>query len=403
MSQLFPAPPIRPFERLQAADGLLINAERWRRAHEYHRLRQGMHYQALNQPGIVCGLGVQAIPAPSEVKAEYRDGRWVRIQPGIAIDLVGNPIVVPQPIDFRVAVELADNEPAMVYLVVKYVDPDDLRREERRDIVQETFRVDEKSSPPEELEVEVCRVLLQPGTVQLENPREVFFPGYSNVDLRFRLQAQPRPQALISMAVVNHPDPDGTRHFFNLPHLLRATGALYPALQGVGEVGQVSFDEAEGLEAHDLLYLTGRQPLVLNSREFEALKGYLDRGGVLMVDAPADAAPLVESVLALAQQLETPLEYLERLRRDHPLRTHPFLFSALPAINQQPLRLLTGGGIVLTIGELAAAWGIDDNFALSRLAIRTAHELGINILAYAWRRRQLFALQGKDTAWMGGT
>ncbi len=396
MTQLFPSPDIKPFERLQASDGLLINAERWRRAHEYHRQRQGIHYQALNQPGIVTGLGVVAIPAPSDIKAEFRDGRWVRIQPGIAIDLVGNPIVVPQPIDFRIAVELNEQEPLMVYLTVRYVDPDELRRDERRDIVQETFRVDEKSSPPEKLEVEVCRVLLQPGPVELHNPTDVFFPGYNNLDLRFRLQAQSRPQAVVRIAQVNHSDPECARSFFNLSPLLRSTGVLYPVLAGADEVGQVTLepgDETAEVEDYDLLYLTGRETLNLNSREFEALKTYLDRGGVLLVDAPADSPALVESVISLGQQLETPLEYIERLRRDHPLRTHPFLFSALPVIQQQPIRILTGGGIVLVIGDLASAWGIDENFALSRLAIRTAQELGINFLAYAWRRRQLFGLQ----------
>ena len=36
-------------------------------------------------------------------------------------------------------------EPLMVYLVVSYVDPEDLRRDERREMVQETFRIDEKN------------------------------------------------------------------------------------------------------------------------------------------------------------------------------------------------------------------------------------------------------------------
>ncbi len=38
--------------------------------------------------------------APSQVEARYRDGRWVQIQPGIAIDLAGNLIVVPTSYDF---------------------------------------------------------------------------------------------------------------------------------------------------------------------------------------------------------------------------------------------------------------------------------------------------------------
>ena len=111
MSHPFPTPPIQPFERLQATDGLLVNAERWRKAHDYHRRRQNAHYQSLNQPGIVCGLGVQVIPAPQQVEAKYRDKRWLKIQPGIAIDLTGNMIVVPQAVEFRIATTVTGAEP----------------------------------------------------------------------------------------------------------------------------------------------------------------------------------------------------------------------------------------------------------------------------------------------------
>ncbi len=394
MTHPFPPPSIKPFERLQASDGLLINAERWRRAHEYHRNRQNAHYQSLNQPGIVCGLGVRVIPAPSKVEAQYRDGRWVQIQPGIAIDLVGNLIVVPKTIEFRLAREVAGSEPVMVYLVVSYVDPDELRRDGRGEVVQETFRVDEKSIPPLPTEVEICRILLQPGPVSITQPIDVFFPGYNNIDLRYRILAQARPQALVRMAQVNHSDPDCARSFFNLPYLLQAVEALYPFLRGVDEVAQVTLEE--NIQEYDLLYLTGKQALSLNSREFEALKSYLGAGGVLVVDAPLNATDLIESTHSLAQQLEYPLKPLEELRRDHPLRTRPFLFAALPMVNQQLIRLLTGGGIILIIGDLAAAWGPDQALSLSRVTIRTAQELGINILQYAWRRRQLIGLQQED-------
>lgn len=410
MTQLFPSPNIKPFDRFQASDGLLINAERWRRAHEYHRQRQGIHYQSLNQPGIVCGLGVRAISAPEAAAADFRDGRWIEISPGIAIDLVGNPIVVPQPITFRIAVEVPTEEPLMVYLVLRYVDPEELRRDPRSDTAQETYRVDEKSNPPEPIEVEVCRVLLQPiqpspnqppTTIQLVNPADVFFPGYNNVDLRYRLQAQSRPQAIVRIAQVNHGDPDCARNFFNLTPMMRAVGVLYPALQGADEVGQVTLepgDEAVEIDAYDLLYCSGKQALVLNSREVDALKNYLDAGGVFFVDAPADATALIESVMALAQSLEIPFDYLERLRRDHPLRTAPFLFAALPVLNQQPLRVLCGGGLVMVIGDLGSGWGLDEAMSLTRLAIRTAQEFGVNILNYAWRRRQLFGLQSPPQA-----
>ncbi|GAA6615182.1 DUF4159 domain-containing protein [Scytonema sp. NUACC26] len=394
MSHPFPPPPIKPFERLQASDGLLIDAQRWRKAHDYHRLRQNAHYQCLNQPGVVCGLGVRAIAAPREVEAQYRDGRWVEIQPGIAIDLLGNLIVVPNTLPFRIATEVRGSDPVVVYLVVSYVDPDELRRSTQREVVQEMYRVDEKSTSPGSTEIEICRVLIQSGEVTITQPTDAFFPGYNNIDLRYRRQAQARPQAIVRVAQVNHNDSECARSFFNLSYLLQAVESLYPSLRGTEEVGQVTFNE--NLQEYDLLYLTGKQALSLNSFELENLKKYLNTGGVLLVDAPLDGNALIEKTQALAQQLETPLKPLEELRRDHPLRTRPFLFAALPMINQQLIQVLTGGGIILIIGDLASAWGLDRGLSLPRLTIRTAQELGVNILNYAWKRRQLIGLQQED-------
>jgi Domain of unknown function (DUF4159) len=399
MSHPFPTPPIQPFERLQATDGLLVNAERWRKAHDYHRRRQNAHYQSLNQPGIVCGLGVQVIPAPKQVEAKYRDKRWLKIQPGIAIDLVGNMIVVPQAVEFRIATTVTGAEPVLLYLTVSYIDPDELRQKQQLEMVQETFRIDEKSSTPNSTEIEICRILLQPGEVVISQPAEVFFPGYNNLDLRYRPQAQNRPQAIVRMAQINHSDPDCARNFFNLTYLLQAIESLSFYLRGTEEVGQVTL--SENLAEYDVLYLTGKQSLSSDSQKFTspeiaALRGYLDAGGVLLIDAPVDAQPLIDSVQSLAILLESPLKPLEELRRDHPLRIRPFLFAALPIIGKQPLRLLAGGGIVLIIGDLASAWGIDRELSLSRMTIRSAHELGINILNYGVKRRQLIGLQQED-------
>lgn len=394
MTHPFPPPTIKSFERLQASDGLLINAERWSKAHEYHRLRQNTHYQCLNQPGIVCGLGVRVIPAPRQVEAKYRDGRWVQIQPGIAIDVAGNLIVVPKAYDFSLDLELVITEPIPIYLVISYLDPDELRRGQSRDIVQETYRIDQKNSHLESHEIELCRILLQPGQNTITQPADVFFPGYQNIDLRYRRHAQARPQTNIAIAQVNHSDSECARNFFNLAYLLQSIEHLYPSLRGIDEPGQVSL--GENIQDYDLLYLTGQEALSFNSIEFESLKNYLNFGGILLVDAPQNANALIDSTHALAQQLENPLKPLEELQRSHPLRTKPFLFAALPNVNQNFIRLLIGGGIILVIGDLASAWGLDRELNLPRVAIRTAQEFGINILHYAWRRRQYIGLQQED-------
>jgi hypothetical protein len=386
MVHSFPTPAIATLQRQQVKDGLLLNAERWQRAHHYHRQRQNLHYQSLNQPGIVCGLGVQAVPAPEAVAAEYRDHRWVQIQPGIAIDLEGNLIIIPQPLNFRIATAVKESEPLTVYLVAQYRDPDQLEDTPDHEVVQETFRIDERSRPPGRLDVELCRVLLCEQQHMISTPNDVFFPGYGDLDLRYRCQAQARPQGLIHMAELSHDDADCSRNFFNLTYLSRAVEDIYPALRGAETVDQVTW--ADDLQPYELLYLTGHQRLSLNSHQCSMLSHYLKMGGTLLVDAPSEAKELIQSVQVLAQELQTPLKSLQESRRDHPLRVKPFLFSALPMANQTRLQILSGGGIVLSIGNLAELWGLDEGLLRSRAELRTAQELGLNILHFAWKRRQ---------------
>jgi hypothetical protein len=399
MTHPFPPPPIEPLERLNAYDGLMINADRWKRAHHYHRQRQNAHYQSINQPGVVCGLGVRVIPSPAQSKARDRDNRWLQVQPGLAIDLHGNVIVIPRAFDYHIDTDLKGSEPMMVYLVASYRDPDELQRSVSGETLQETYRLEEITRPPSALEVELCRMLLQPGTVAIAYPEDVFFPGYNQLDLRYRVAAQSRPQALVRMAQVNREDPVSSRNFFNLTHLLQSVEVLYPSLKGAEELGQVMLaDGSDRLDSYDLLYLTGQQKLELSLPEMTALKGYLDRGGVLLVDSTPDATELQNSVDQLAQQLNNaPLQSLSTLRH-HPLRTRPFLFAAFPLSQQQPIQIRVGGGIVMIIGNLGATWGPDHELTLSRIVIRTAQELGINVMHYAWRRRQLTGLQQEDAS-----
>jgi hypothetical protein len=395
MTPPLPPPPIQPFERLQVTDGLLINADRWRQAHHYHRQRQNIHYQSLNQPGIVCGLGIHLIPAPTHLNlpTKYRDGRWLQIQPGIAIDVMGNPIVVPEAMEFRISSQAPSDEPLLVYLVVSYVDPDELQNQTQTERVRETFRIDEKTNPPDDTEVELCRVLLQPGAIQLDRPKNLFAPAANQLDLRYRMQARSRAQGVVQIAQLLHDDPDPQRSTANLSFLLQSVESLYPTMQGHPAIGTVSLKDAT-IHDYDLLYLTGRQTLALSEAEFTALKQYLDAGGVLLVDAAAGSLGLAKSIVDLAQQLGTPINYLEKRDRHHPLRTQPFLFAALPTVREQPIKLLSGGGIVLIVGDLSSAWGLDPDLSLSRADIRTAQELGINILHFAWKRRSMMQLLG---------
>jgi len=454
MTNHFPPPSLQQFERLHVTDGLLIDAQRWQLAHHYHRQYHSTFYQSLHQPGIVFGLGVHVVSAPADVVAKYRDERWVEIQPGLAIDLFGNFIVVPEPMSYRISSEATSEEPLMVYLVVKFRDPAELRTRRVTDRIVETFRIDEKANPPTEGDVELCRILLKTGLVKLEAPVNSFSPSYNQLDLRYRLQPQARPLAIVHVAMykglaVDNSEQEGI--LSNLSYLLQSTPGLYPALQGSDKIGEFSLQSAElqAILEYDLFFMTDRQVQVLGESEFEVLRKYLNAGGTVLVEASAglkhwiqgnaikdlskvyqeleqaltqiDDNPNIDTDTRLkqcrqdivseremiatelarrknsiagrfqefAQSIGTQLTPLEKLDRHDLLRTQPFLFATAPRINRKPIQLLSGGGIIVAIGNLSEAWGINEKRLIPREVMRTAQELGINILHLAWRRRQL--------------
>jgi hypothetical protein len=420
---MFPSPQAHPLERLQVTDGLLLNAERWRLAHEYHRQRQNIHYQSLHQPGIVCGLKVGVIAAPEQFAAQYRDARWLRIQPGVAIDTLGNPIIVPEAIEYRLASEPPRSGTAVIFLVLSYVDPDRLQRSIEPEMVQETYRVDEKTTSPDALEVELCRIVIQTGAVCLEPTPNVFTPGVNHVDLRYRQQVQARSLGTVRVEEV------GTSGETRWADLLQSLPALYPSLS------------AEAIDTpsdiHDLLSLKSNQLAALSDAQLENHKRHLSIGGTIVVNADEEdthffrlamirqelqqtlskirrkmilateqteleselvkiETSLTETLEAIARPVKAfaelvgvAVEHTGKIDRQHPLRNQPFTFAQFPVINAVPTEILAWGGIILIVGDLDRAWGQDDTLMLPRETIRSAQEMGINILHFAWWRKQL--------------
>lgn len=434
--------PIEPFKRLQVNDGLLLTAERWRLAHDYHRKRQNVHYQSLNQAGIVSGLGVCIIAAPDEIAAEHRDERWLQIQQGVAIDGYGNPIVVPQAIAFRIASPAPISGSFTIYITLRYVDPDRLQGQSDRDLVQETFRIDETSTPPSSDEVELCRIQLIPGEVRLLPAADVLNPIANTLDLRYRQWAQARPMQQVCLAqVLTEAVSQGDETVaYSLQSLVRSLPAQYPIMEGT-IIAPINLAVADAATfPADLLYFTRQQFLTLNASEKQTLKRHIATGTTLLVETSLEEAEIAElglirqqlqtaiasfveepstaqmqrdlevelvaveaalnaqiqdnilTVQAVAQDIGTIVDGVGTLGRDHPLRS-PFLFAQFPSVEGYPVQLFNWGGVVLSMGFLSQAWGLDEALSLSRETIRTAQEMGINLLHFSWKRRQLTQLQ----------
>jgi hypothetical protein len=88
--------------------------------------------------------------------------------------------------------------------------------------------------------------------------------------------------------------------------------------------------------------------------------------------------------------METPMQAFSDLEKTHPLRSQPFLFPNLSAITEQPMQIVTNGGLIVILGKLLPIWSGQSDQALTRETIRNCQELGINILNYAAQRSGMY-------------
>ncbi len=431
MSEFRAYPRLEVFERLQISDGLAINAERWQQAHKYHRQRQNFQYQALHQAGIIYGLGVAPLPGQP-------DGRLLQVQPGVAIDVEGNPIVVKEPEEFRISSEPPAGQPLLVYLAVNYVDPDDLRRSAAAKTVRETFRIVEKLHL-DARDVELCRILLLPGTTLIQAPPDVFAPAPNQLDFRYRVHPQPYPLVQVQVGLVTHDRPTDLPTRQGFEDLLRALPGLYPSLHGIPIIqtyAAVGLGRESMIDCQ-LLAIPYPTLLALSNPALHRLQAYLDRGGTLLIAADFAETNLLE-LLDIGQELQTGLLEAERdrdlmeqtgaqlraeivanqsaitqrlaeidqqlatvatklgrsltgfgeLDDDHPLRWQPFTFSQFPTCQGHPIYVKNWDGLVLIVGDLTRYWGRKSNPAVCREVLRSAQEWGVNLLQFAAQRHQ---------------
>lgn len=380
-----------------------MNAQRWLVAEDYQRRRQNLQFQSVHQEGIVWGLGVRVIQPPDGVDARFRDQRWIEIQPGMAIDRSGNPIVVDAAPDrtYRIDARPPSGGTLTVYIVVSYAEPAEPSSERSQETVREWFRFDQITEPPDGSQVELCRILLT-DPVQLAQPDQFFASQPNQLDFRYRLLAGPRaatlqvgllqPTALDSADLATYTFYQCSRE--NILGLLHSFAGLYPALQGDGITPIPLLTEP--IDCDCVLIPDGKLLLQLTAAERTGLQRYLQHRTGLIIEVPSDE-PMLEQIQQVMGTLSpdrqnTPTLNWNDLDRAHPLRRTPFLFGSLNDLSIDSVQLSAQGRIVLIQGELFAAWGVADGRPLGRSQIRAAQEFGINLLHFFWQRRQLMRL-----------
>jgi|GEM_PF-5374941 len=419
-----------PFEKLDVYDGLAINAERWAIDHDYHKRRQNLYFEALFEPGIVCGLGVNLIDQPSNTVTENKVFVCqIQIQPGIAMDHQGNVIVLPEEIkdnrrDFPIIIDPPEQDLVTAYIVVNFVEREDIN-ESKKETIQESYRIDHKSEPPGPEEIEICRIELdysclisqdeEQGTnkkSKISLPKNSLSPKVGELNLCHRKFARllPKKKVRVGVLVTQHQmdESDDLVLYQRLEALCSSLPSLYPEMQGSVEL--VSEDSLSGstVQACDVLCLNGDYFLgaedsnllpVIKAEadskvDFKLLRDYVNAGGRVLLDTPnyeSSGAEEHNLISTIFHGLEL-MEWSKLWEKNHPILRKPFTFGASSLFanldsGKEILRVSAGEQLICTGGSLSALWRGEGQ--VQRADIRTAQELGANLLHLVWRLRQL--------------
>ena len=353
----------------------------------------------------------------------YKDGRWVEVQPGIAIDVTGNPIVVNQPMSYRIQnpTDRSGQNQIEVYLYVSYRKPNAIQNEKTGEILRnsnrllsESFAIAQQTQALEEGQIELCRISLDLRESQLRPPQQVFAPQENELNFLYRRQTTWRSDRRVKGGLLVPPDvrsikdldlDDGqTRD--NLAYLMKAVEPLYPRMQGVEDIDLVQVTRSQsqlafaiGLEGaqelgadalcegYNFLYIgRAHEHRYLKQEEVQLLRSYLQAGGMLLMEVGSLSAAAIDNLKQLKQLGSSQWGEVNGSETSVDLiLERPFLFPSLPKLkpDRPPIEFRQFGNVVVIIGELSSAWGGEND--LPRSEIRTAHELGINVLDYARR------------------
>lgn len=380
-----------PSRRIKPFDGMVVTAEVWEEAHEYHHQRQRFHSLLNHGAGILTGLEVIASDPPDSS---------VYILPGIALDAAGQTIVLPEPL----AYDLGGAQGAL-YVLLSYGEgqprPDEHSTESAgasTDIalfIQAQYSLEAAGVPPAfgGSQVELARVRRQGAKSPITNANDAMRPGLNQIDLRFRhsIGVATRDVASIAVCYLAGTSEDSVnKHGRGASYLARALRQAGTPVWVDDSVPLVSnFD----LHGYTLLYLVAQGGYQLSPDEMNAVYAYVQGGGTLLFescrqesgasDTPADAA--------FFDMLSSFGVKLDDLPAGHKLLTEPNLFAALPSgfETERESHIKLSDSVIFSNCDYGCLWqGERRGRPASREEIRAATEWGGNLVAYAIERHK---------------
>lgn len=381
---------IFPNKRIRAIDGMAVTADVWEEAHDYHRQVNRLHTVLHHGAGIVTGLEVIASDPPDNA---------IYLLPGLAIDSIGQTIVVPEPRAYDLG-----GADGYLYLIVAYNEsrPQSAGNRVQEDAplyVQSQYSLEAVSALPPTPHVELARVWRRDATAPITMAKDANHPRGNEIDLRYRRVIGQAEKATATVGVISLQGSDGARHGEGLANV-----AANVRQHGIGEVYVDRGVPLSGdLSRYDLIYLVGRDQVQLSNDEMTTLYNYWNAGGVIFYescrreqsvgDPPADNA-FIGLVHAFGMTL-APIE------TGHALFRAPYLFAQPPVgfETQGSPQLRVADGVMISGMDYGCLWrGERRGRPAQRGEIRDAHEFGANLIFWAVQERQRRAEQRREQA-----
>jgi len=366
-----------PTKKIKPVDGMAVTAEVWEEAHDYHQRAQRAHAMAFHGAGIVAGLEVIASDPPDTA---------VYILPGVAVDPLGQIIVLPQPVAYDIGHEME----GLLYLLLSYGEsrPRSGESAEQRDgpmYVNAEFSIAARTTLPGANApapyVELARVRRgkrDDNFVDAPNPAQ---PGLNEIDLRFRREIGAPREINIAVCYLGEvKEKKQGRGATYLAHTLNRLGRYFVTVEDDARL-------APGVEANTLIYLVGQGKFELSTGQINGLTNYVNKGkGTLFIESTDAASRTAFQGLFTAMNLKP-----EPLQARHCLLMDPHLFVAPPPgyEPESAPEVLIKDGVIVSAGNYGLAWqGEIKSGVPTREHLRAAAEWGENIVTYAWDRRR---------------
>jgi len=342
--------------RVHPFSGLVIDVDTWATAHDYHRNHQQLHLLSLHGTGVAQGLEVVSTDPPSES---------VVVEAGLAIDTLGNTIIVPE----RQYVTLGDSA-GLTYLVLDYVEsipPSDANQRDTRARVKEDFRLRAVQTTPEPHSIELARVELKKGATAIVGAANPWLPQANELDLRQRRHLHLTAPRAISVGLVIH----GGEASISPSHL-SGFQFLLRELEYCGLRAEVTKSTDASVPDAELLYVTADSGAAVPSAMVKRLGERVAEGAWLFVDPCGSDTGMVESFRSL-------IKAKGGGATEDLLLGSRFVFGTPPPGAFPTRQMIWGDRIILSPRDYGCAWaGRRGEHVFQRDLVRAALEFGVN-------------------------